>query len=144
MTKRMRWWAAAVLLPGLLLRAFIPVGFMPMVGPGYRVQLVVCDSYAPVPWATDSMQMDMSMPMDPGMDMSQHHHADGAGGGPPVHQDHGSCPYGSSPALGGTPTLAVLPAVLPQAPELIVATPQVAYFAVSPRAQSPRGPPAKA
>jgi hypothetical protein len=87
--------------------------------------------------------MDMSMPMDPGMDMSQHHPADGTGGGPPVHQDHGSCPYGSSPALGALPTLTVLAAVAPHATEFTVAAPQVAHFAVAPRAQSPRGPPLK-
>jgi hypothetical protein len=138
----MSWWAAALLLPSFLLRALIPVGFMPMVGPDHSVQLVVCDSYAPVPWATESKSMDMSMPMDAGMDMPQHPPADGAGGGPPVHQDHGSCPYGSSPALGGLPTLTVLAAVVPPARELAVAAPQVAYFEVSPRAQSPRGPPA--
>jgi hypothetical protein len=113
-----------------------------MVGPGHSVRLVVCDSYAPVPWANESKSMDMSMSMHAGMDMSQDPPADGAGGGPPVHQDHGSCPYGSSPALGGVPTLAALAAVVPHALELGVAAPQVAYFEVSPRAQSPRGPPA--
>jgi hypothetical protein len=56
----MSWWAAALLLPSFLLRALIPVGFMPMVGPDHSVQLVVCDSYAPVPWATESKSMDMS------------------------------------------------------------------------------------
>jgi hypothetical protein len=123
------------LLPGFLLRALIPVGFMPMVGPGYSVQLVVCDSYAPVPWTTMSQDMDMSM--DPSMDMSGH-----PSGGAPVHQGHGTCPYGSSPALGALPALAILAVVVQRSAEPAVASSQVAYFAVSPRAQSPRGPPA--
>jgi hypothetical protein len=39
----------------LLLRALIPVGFMPMFGPGFGVQLTLCEGYAPVP----STAMDM-------------------------------------------------------------------------------------
>lgn len=130
--KQMGWWVA-LMLPGFLLRSLVPVGFMPMVGSDHSVKLVVCDSYAPVPWASASMDMDMSQP----------HHAEGSGGGgPPVRQDHGTCSYGSSPALGALPTLAILPEVVPASSELAVDSSQIAYFEVSPRAQSPRGPPA--
>jgi len=137
--KRTRRWAAW-LLPGFLLRSLVPVGFMPMVGPGHSVQLVVCESYAPLPSSLESM------PMVAGMDMSRHHHAAVAahsGGGPPFHQDHGNCPYGSGPALGALPSLALLPISIDRPPELPVALPQVGYFKLPPRAQSPRGPPAR-
>ncbi len=135
------------MLSGFFLRSLIPVGFMPMVGPGYSVQLVVCDSYAPVPWMGKPMSMDMShgMPMDAGMDMSVHHRADGtekSGGGPPVHQDHAGCSYGSSPALGALPTIAVASLPVQRPPELTVAAPQISYYEIPRRAQSPRGPPA--
>jgi hypothetical protein len=144
-----RWWVA-FLLPGLLLRALIPVGFMPMVGPDHRIQLAVCESYAPVPWTTPSMSMDM--PMDMPMDMTTdaatdapgQPHADHAAhpdGHSPAHQGQGTCPYGSSPALGALPTLAVLPEAIQRSPDITLASSQIRYFEVSPRAQSPRGPP---
>lgn len=132
--KHGKWWAA-IFLP-ILLRALVPVGFMPMVGPGFSVQLVVCDGYASVPWTT-AAPMPMDMPMDMGRGSTNPH------GGAPVHDDHGSCPYGSAPALGALPTLASLPALLIQrAPERPAPAAQVAYVEIAPRAQSPRGPPA--
>ncbi len=147
--KHARWWVA-FLLPGFLLRALIPVGFMPMVGPDHGIRFVVCESYAPMPWTTTSMSMDMSMdmpmdvPRDAGTDAPGHRHADHAahpGGHSPVHQSQGACPYGSSPALGALPTLAILPETVQRSPEAAVASSQIRYFEVSPRAQSPRGPP---
>ena len=120
----------------ILLRALIPAGFMPMVGPGFSVQLVVCDGDGPVSAAAESapmaMPMPMSMDMPPGMAMEPQHR----------HADHGSCPYGSAPSLGALPTLAGLPAFLIQrSVETALATAQVAYVEVPRRAQSPRGPP---
>lgn len=130
--KRTRWWT--VLFLPLFLRALIPVGFMPMVGPGFTLQLVVCDGYAPVPWST---AMPADMPMDMGMDMGP-----GSHGGVPAHDDHANCPYGSAPALGALPTLATLPPLLVQLSlKTSLAAAQVAYAEVTPRSQSPRGPP---
>jgi len=146
--KHVRWWVA-FLLPGFLLRALIPVGFMPMIGPDHGIRLAVCEAYAPVPWTTPSVSMDMPMDMDMAKDAATdapgHQHADHAthpGGHSPVHQGQGSCPYGSSPALGALPTLAVLPVAVQRSPDAAVAASQIPYFEVSPRAQSPRGPPA--
>ncbi len=131
-----KWWAV-IFLP-ILLRALIPVGFMPMFGPGFGVRMVVCDGYAPVP-STAAMPADM--PMDMPMDMGTS--STDSQGGSPAHDDHGSCPYGSAPALGALPTLASLPALLIQrGPDRPAAAAQVVYVEVSPRAQSPRGPPA--
>jgi hypothetical protein len=141
--KRLRWWVA-LLLPALVLRSLIPLGFMPMFGPGYGVQFVLCEGYAPVPGTTSSMSMGMSMdmPMDAATDPLRQNDAPPVDGGAPVHQDHGTCPYGSAPALGGLPTLAVvLVAIQPPAEPAVIAA-QVGYFGISPRAQSSRGPPA--
>jgi hypothetical protein len=132
--KQVRWWVA-LLLPALLLRALIPLGFMPMFGPGYDVRFVVCEGYAPTPGTTSSMSMDMST------DMPRDVPIDGATGAP-AHQDHGTCPYGSAPALGGLPFLAIVLVALQHVPAPAAFTAQVYYFAISPRAQSPRGPPA--
>lgn len=72
--RRARLWVAFV-LPGLLLRAMIPVGFMPMFGPNFGVRITLCEGYAPVP----SMPMDMSMdmPMDMPMSVPAQHHSPG-------------------------------------------------------------------
>jgi Protein of unknown function (DUF2946) len=132
--KRLGGWMA-VLLPILLLRALIPVGFMPMVGSDHSIRLVICDSYAPVP---DSL---MDMAMDGDMDMSLASGPDGSGG-PPVHKDHGSCPYGAGSALGALPTLVLLPALFHRPSMIFVAASQVDVYPAPYRAQSPRGPPA--
>jgi hypothetical protein len=125
---------SALLLPLLLLRALIPVGFMPMIGPDHSVRLVICDSYAPLPAAMKDMPMG-------GMDMSQHSGSDRSGGSPPVHQDHGGCPFGASPALGALPTLAVMPILIHRPAQLRLFAAQVDVFQVPNHAHSPRGPP---
>jgi hypothetical protein len=140
--KRVRWWAA-LLLPALVLRSLIPLGFMPMFGPGLGVQFVLCEGYAPVPGTTSSMSMAMAMDMPTdGSDHARQTDAPLVDGGAPDHQDHGTCPYGTAPALGGLPALAV--ALVSDQPVAapVVAAAQVAYFQISPRAQSSRGPPA--
>jgi hypothetical protein len=137
--KRSRRWVALV-LPGLLLRALIPLGFMPMFGPGLSVQLMLCEGYAPVPSA--AVEMPADMPMDMPMDMPTGMTAQArTGGGFPSHQDHSSCPYGASPTLAALPAVTHVPVAFePIAPSPIQA-PQVAHLEIAPRAQSPRGPP---
>jgi hypothetical protein len=144
--KRLKSWMA-VLLPGLLLRLLTPVGFMPMFGPGFSVQIVLCEGYAPVLAAPASspMVMSMDMPMDSSMDMSVHPPSGDAakpGSVSPQHRSHNTCClYGSIPSLGVLPTLAVIPAVDQRPAELPMPTAQVNTFELLARAQSPRGPP---
>jgi hypothetical protein len=140
--KRANWWVA-LLLPGLLLRALIPLGFMPAFGPGYSVRFMLCEGYAPVP--TMAMDMSMDMPVDMPMSAPAPDQAAGESGsrtlGTHSHQDHSHCPYGASPTLASLVALTAQPAwVQPSVPAPITA-PQVAHFEIAPRAQSPRGPP---
>jgi len=147
--RRMKGWLA-LLLPGLLLRSLIPIGFMPMVGADHRVELVVCDSYAPLPAGMEPMDMSL----DPSMDMAGMSRVAGVAGqahgegaahtdhGSPVHQDHGTCPYGASPAWGALPTLALEPVLVERATARAVLSAPRAPIEVLPRAQSARGPPA--
>ena len=135
------------LLPGLLLRSLIPLGFMPMFEPGYGVRFVLCEGYAPVPGTAASKSMDMRM--DPAMhamagtpDHLRQNDAPPVEGSTPDHQDHGNCPYGTSPALGGFPTQPIVSVTIEPASALVLTAPQVTYFRISPRAQSSRGPPA--
>ncbi|HEV2700388.1 MAG TPA: hypothetical protein VGV09_02070 [Steroidobacteraceae bacterium] len=127
--KLARTWTAW-LLPALLLRSLIPIGFMPMIGPGHGVELVLCDGYAPVPSmpASEPMQMSNDMPMATG------HHG--------THQDHGLCLYGTSPALGTPLALSTHSTHLQATAELLATAPQVSHYEAPYRAQSARGPPA--
>jgi hypothetical protein len=133
----------ALVLPGLLLRALIPLGFMPMFGPDFGIRLALCEGYAPIPSMPAAMSMDMSEPML--MDMHAPHHSrgarDAAGNGPLSHQDHSTCPYGASPTLASLVALTNVPASVEHSAPCLPASPQFAYFEISPRAQSPRGPP---
>jgi hypothetical protein len=143
--RTMRW--VAIVLPGLLLRAMIPVGFMPMFGPQFSVRLALCEGYAPLPSTTMNMSTDMSMPMDVPMDMPAPHHPGGEpytqGTVPLSHQDHSNCPYGASPALAALPAFNTTPLTLQLPAQAPTYAPQVEHFAIAPRAQSPRGPPLK-
>ncbi len=135
--KRSRRWVALV-LPGLLLRALIPLGFMPMFGPGLSVQLMLCEGYAPVPSTAAEMSMDMPMPMDVPRGVPEQART---GGGFPSHQDHSSCPYGASPTLAALPALTYVPISFEPTAQSPIRAPQVGYLEIAPRAQSPRGPP---
>jgi hypothetical protein len=140
--QRAFWWVAIV-LPGFLLRSLIPVGFMPMFGPGLHLSLMLCEGYAPIATAAAAMpmavHMDMPMPMDMPMDRA------GAGRAPHPeprdHQDHSTCPYGTGPTLAAVAlwTTPALRLERPADPPAVV--PQVPAGEIIPRAQSPRGPP---
>jgi hypothetical protein len=132
-----------MVLPGFLLRALIPLGFMPMFGPGHSVTLALCEGYAPVASLAMDMSMDMpmgmpmdvSMPMDPPTGLHAQH------GHPPVHQDHGACPYGASPTLAAL-VQSIDPAfAVEAASQGALAAPQIEHAEIARRAQSPRGPP---
>jgi hypothetical protein len=137
--KLARAWMAW-LLPALLLRSLIPVGFMPMIGPGHGIDLVLCDTYAPVPSMPQSgaMRMSKDMSMPTGMHMSGDAE-DSRGHG--THQDHGPCLYGTSPALGAPLALTSSATPSQSSAELLAASPQVSYYKALYRAQSARGPP---
>ena len=168
--KGVRRWTV-FLLPGLLLRTLIPVGFMPMFGPGFSIGLMLCPAYAPIPdlastgpsaaerdraaavasIAMPGMDMSMDMPMAGGA-------ADKAARSP---SDSGvPAPGGASRSSNGTDhqydslyhylanaIAAALPTWVdpivaePPATAVALPAPQVAYFELSPRAQSARAPP---
>jgi len=139
-------------LPGLLLRALIPVGFMPMFGPGMEVQLALCEDYAPVapPGVHETMGMSMGMGMGMSMDMPMAAPTQYSSGEPSTggerhsFQDRNACPYAASSTLATQSMFAYLPTAVerpPAPPSLRLA--QVLDSAIAPRAQSARGPPPK-
>jgi hypothetical protein len=107
-------------LPGLLLRALIPIGFMPVFGAHTGVQLSMCDGYAPV-----APMPDMPMP---------------AGG----KSTHSLCPYGAGPALAALPVLDDAPTFIPVSAPPPVSAAQIGHVARVARTQSPRAPPLNA
>ena len=130
----------AFLLPAFVLRSLVPMGFMPMFGPGFNVGLMMCDGYAPV------------MRMNAGMDMSTHatgqsseplhdRLADPTGHGSPAQQNHSACPYGASPVFAGAPALATASLELGRLPDPVLPVPQLTAFQSIARAQPPRAPP---
>lgn len=140
--RRGKLWVA-IALPGLLLHALIPVGFMPMFGPNFGVRVMLCEGYAPVPSMTMDRSMDMSMAMP--MKIPAQHPSGGepsAGrDGAPSHHDHSPCPYGASPTFAALAAATALPASVQASARSLISSPQVAHFEIAPRAQSPRGPP---
>jgi len=150
-------------MPGLLLRALIPIGFMPMFGPGLSVSLMLCPVYAPVPAgftgvapheahngaAAESMDMSgagtsMDMSMGTGKEPSTRVTTPPpTGGGVPSsdYQQHSLCPYAKSATLAGS--LASLNLSVAEQPltRVVLLAPQISWFQISPRAQSPRAPP---
>lgn len=123
-----------MVLPGFLLRALIPLGFMPMFGPGHSVRVTLCEGYAPVASMTMDMPADMSMDMPAGESGGAAHHS-------PAHQDHGACPYGASPTLATLALSVDLDFADQPVSHGALAAPQIDHAEIAPRAQSPRGPP---
>ncbi len=136
----MRRWAVA-LLPCLLLRALIAIGFMPMFGPGMSIQMSLCAAYAPVapPGAAVSMPMRMAAPT------RSHSHPPGepksTGGTPHSPQDRSCCPYAASATLAAQSMFVDFPTTTERGMPPPVWDSQVARPEVAPRSQSARGPP---
>jgi hypothetical protein len=110
-----------ILLVMLLLRAYVPVGFMPASGTPFLLQL--CPSASPV-------STSLGMPAHHG-----HHHDAG------THGHFENCPFGSAPASGPASQLVII-----QPPGQVTALEAVEFESLhtgarAARAHQPRGPP---
>ncbi len=142
----MRVWAA-LLLPGLLLRALVPVGFMPTFGPGWSLGLVLCAAYAPI----SPMDMsNMDMPMDAAAATGSEPDAAtapqplGRGHRSGDYQQHSLCPYAKSATSAPAPAALSLPGAPAAAASTALMAAQIFWFQAPARAQSPRAPPSPA
>lgn len=122
--------ALALVLPSLLLRGLIPVGFMPMAEGGH-LDIALCPG-----------TVDVATFIAASRDAQAHHHHQGHQHGP-GHQDHRSpaCPYALSGSAMPMPALLTqaIPAVRTEEPRQIAAT--GFFVSAIERAQLPRGPP---
>lgn len=122
--RRRRTIAACFLLGMLLLRAYVPVGFMPASGSPFLLEL--CPSAGAMP---------MDMGVDGHMDMSMPGHQHG-------HFDH--CPFGSAPVAGPLSQFVAFHAAGPIPSFVSVDFQSVILSQRLQRAHPPRGPPALA
>jgi hypothetical protein len=122
---RHRLWWTALLFPCLLLRALIPVGFMPAVGATGAVRMAICRGYEPAARPTQPAAV-----------------APAEGHRTPDRHGQGICPFGASPAHAALPAPgnSLIPVPRPAGPA--IPTPTDDFFSVPFRAQAPRGPPA--
>lgn len=130
--RRRRTIAACFLLGMLLLRAYVPVGFMPASGSPFLLEL--CPSAGAVPINMD-MDGHMDMSMDPHMDMSVPVHQHG-------HFDH--CPFGSAPVAGPLSQFVAFDGAGPIPSFVTVDFQSLIPSEPLERAHPPRGPPALA
>ena len=114
--RRRRELVTSILLVTLVLRALIPVGFMPASGEGFSLKICRADFAAP------------SAPQDTGRHP-----------GNPLHVEH--CAFGNAPAAGPAMEVAqVLPTAVTAAEPILLSEPLRVHVGLV-RVQQPRGPP---
>jgi hypothetical protein len=111
---------SSLLLGMLLLRAYVPVGFMPASGRAFEIE--IC-----------SAALSMDMPLAPG---KAHHHHSGSQPNSEV------CPFGSAPAAGPISHIDFFSPAGPIKTDVSGAFTPVLASARLERAHQPRGPPA--
>ncbi len=112
---------ASLLLALLLLRAYVPVGFMP--ASGHPFQLEIC-----------STAISMEMPAMPGMPGHHHHHSGS-------HSNLETCPFGSAPAAGPISEIDFFSPAGPTGTDVFSTFTPLLLRARLERAHQPRGPP---
>jgi hypothetical protein len=125
-----RRWRSLLLLPllfALVFRAFIPAGYMPIVGNGGHFDMVLC---------SDGLNAKLtSVPTQAGDPAEPEHDTSGA--------QHGPCGYAASAhSLGNAFAGPVLPAAPAQFTAAVIPPPGLTPPGDISRAQSPRAPPA--
>jgi len=126
---------ALLVLPVLVLRALVPVGFMPVVVSGGSLSIEFCPGQGTLPPGIDAGALHAGH--------LAHHHAHHSGGDPsrPTDAHHAPCLF----SLSASPAFAAavaLPAADPAAATVFGAPPPSRVFLPAiVRAQSPRGPP---
>jgi hypothetical protein len=135
MLRTFRLAAVQLALAAMMLRALLPMGWMPNPDGFAQSPLVIClmDMPSGMPQAMDmSHDMDMSKPM--GMDMHGHDHGQ--------QQSNEQCPFAAAPHVAAPFTIAEIapPSELAHFAETPVSRTQFA-FALDYHPQSPRAPP---
>jgi hypothetical protein len=124
---------ALIVLPVLVLRALIPIGFMPVSDRG-GIHLDFCPGEAQPPGA-------LAGALAAGHLAHGHHHHGGADHGSPTPVSHAPCLFALSASPAFAPAIVALAVTPPAATPLAEATSRPVFLPAIVRAQSPRGPP---
>jgi len=147
--RKHRTWLAVLLLPALLFRAFIPVGFMPVVESG-GLTIGFCPGEAALPpgvaaavsvHAHDGQAAAVAAAPSEHQN-SQHGHKHGGGEDSSNASHHAPCLFAASATPAPTPTIAALHDTARQVAHFGRGNCVVLVLPTILRAQSPRGPPA--
>jgi len=122
-------------LPAVLFRALIPVGFMPVVEAGGGLAIGFCPGEAALPPG-----LAAPVPAQHAAHHHQHHHSGGSED-PSTATHHAPCLFAASATPTPTPTIVLLPAAGPQIAQFGDHDSVEVFLPTILRAQSPRGPP---
>jgi hypothetical protein len=127
-TRRRQWLLAALVLPVLVLRGLIPIGYMPVSDRG-GLYIDFCPGEAQPPGVFAAQSP------------AHHHHHGGTDHGTPAPVSHAPCLFALSASPAFAPAVATA-AVIPPATTVPADSPARRTFVPAIlRAQSPRGPP---
>jgi hypothetical protein len=127
-TRRRQWLPAALVLPILVLRALIPVGYMPVSDRG-GLYIDFCPGEAQPPGALAASHL------------AHHHHHKGADQGTPAPESHAPCLFALSASPAFTPAVLAAAVIPPAATPPAESPARRVFVPAIVRAQSPRGPP---
>ena len=127
-TRRRQWLLAGLVLPVLVLRALIPVGYMPVSDRG-GIHIDFCPGEAQPPGVLTAQSP------------AHHHHHGGADHGAPAPESHAPCLFALSASPAFAPAVAVAAVIPPAATAPAESPAHRVYVPAIVRAQSPRGPP---
>ncbi|HYL01700.1 MAG TPA: hypothetical protein VEU78_10925 [Steroidobacteraceae bacterium] len=127
-TRRRRMLLALLVLPVLVLRALVPIGFMPVSDRG-SFHIDFCPGEAQPPGALAAQPL------------AHHHHHGGADHGAPAPVSHAPCLFALSASPAFAPAVAALALVPPAATALATDPSSRVFLPAIVRAQTPRGPP---
>jgi hypothetical protein len=153
--RRYRQWLALLVLPALVFRALIPVGFMPLVDADWGITIGFCPGEAAQPGAVTGPHAHHGD--HPGGNAAgggghdhlfaahgAHHQHHGGGSEDPSTSGHHHAPCLFAASAGGAPAPAILTleAATPEAVRIAYGNADETFLPTIIRAQSPRGPPA--
>ena len=126
--RRRQWLLAGLVLPVLVLRALIPLGFMPVSArDGLRIDF--CPGEAQPPGALG------------GESLAHHHHHGGADHGTPAPASHAPCLFALSASPAFAPAVAHAALIPPAATAPADSPARAVFLPAIVRAQTPRAPP---
>jgi hypothetical protein len=136
--RKHRQWLALLVLPALVFRALIPVGFMPLVDADGGITIGFCPGEAALPGGTQDHQSAAH-----GAHQHQHHRGgNGSEDSSTSAQHHTPCLFAAGAGGAPAPAIVTLETAAPEVAQVVHDDAAEVFLPTILRAQSPRGPPA--